>query len=73
MTPIRLLRVASAATLAPGLTTPIMGISISFSSSSSAKALAVLQATTMAFTCFVCKKRTICREYRVTVSLDLLP
>ena len=54
-------------------TTPIMGMSISSRIVSRASALAVLQATTMAFTSCVCKKRTICLEYRKMVSFDLLP
>ena len=65
--------VALAAVTAPGLTTPIIGISISFSICSKAYALAVLQAITMAFTFWVFKNRTICLEYLVTVSFDLLP
>jgi ribosomal protein S4 len=40
---------------------------------SSANALAVLHAMTIAFTFSVCKNRIICLEYFVTVSFDLLP
>ena len=73
ITPTLFFVVSLAATLAPGFTTPMIGISISFSRVSSASALAVLQAITIAFTPCFCRNRTICLEYRITVSLDLLP
>ena len=40
---------------------------------SNANALAVLQATTIALTFFVRKKRMICLGYRIMVFGDLLP
>lgn len=44
-----------------------------FLHSFNASALAVLQAITTAFTFFVFKKRMICLENRIMLSLDLLP
>ena len=58
---------------APGVITPMTGISVSSFTVSRASALAVLQAITMAFTSFVSRKRIICREKRIMLSLDLLP
>jgi len=46
ITPIRLLIVDSAADFAPGLITPMIGISVIFSNSGKATAEEVLQATT---------------------------
>ena len=60
--PIRLFFVLSTADFAPGFTTPMIGMSISFSIVSRAKALAVLHATTIAFTFFVFKNLIICLE-----------
>ena len=71
--PIRLFLVVSMAAIAPGFTTPITGISNSFSMVLRANALAVLHATTIAFTSFVLRKCTICLEYLIIVFLDLLP
>ena len=71
--PILLFFVFSTATFAPGLTTPIIGISKSFLMSSKAKAVAVLQAITIALTFLVSKNFMICLEYLTTVFLDLLP
>ncbi len=73
MTPILPFFVASIAARAPDLITPMIGMSASCSSTSSAYALAELQATTMAFTCCVFRKRTICLENLMIVSRDLLP
>ena len=73
ITPILPFFVVCTATLAPGFTTPIIGTSTSFETVSKASALAVLQATTIAFTCFDKRNLIICLEYAVTVSFDLLP
>jgi hypothetical protein len=50
MTPMRPPRVAATAAVAPGSTTPMTGSGCSERSASSAWAVAVLQATTTAFT-----------------------
>ena len=73
ITPILLHLVTSAAAFAPGFTTPMIGISSSDFKASSASALAVLQAITIAFTFFSSRNRTICLEYMITVPADLLP
>ena len=73
MTPIFPFRVAETAAAAPGAMTPTIGSSNSPRSSSSAQALAVLQATTMALTDRLRRKLTIWREKRTIVSFDLLP
>ena len=54
-------------------TTPKMGVSVAARMASRLLELAVLHATMMAFTSFVSRKRTFCKENLVTASLDLLP
>ena len=65
--------VARTAASTPGTTTPKMGVSVAARMASRLLELAVLHATMMAFTSFVSRKRTFCKENLVTASLDLLP
>ena len=51
----------------------MIGISNSSFTVSSASALAVLHAITIAFTFFVFRKRMICLEKRIMLFFDLLP
>ncbi len=73
MTPINPVRLARAATRAPGSTTPMIGTESSARSAGSATAEAVLQATTRRSMPCRARNRALRSEYWVTVSADFVP
>ena len=73
MTPIFLFFVERSASSTPGTTTPKIGTSKASLMASMLLEDAVLQATMMAFTPLLSRKRTFCLEYFVTASLDFVP